>query len=160
MENFLNKQNSEELVINSTEKTLEGENFHEEEISQERVDALKNAEQEIQEIAQLTENDLVEVIDSPEKKKALSEKLTLLAKVGDVLKEQWPAIAASVVALAGIAVSLDAGNDWAAQHGTQLVDSAYMGVEKITSMIGGVVSGFGIVATGLLYSYRKFEKTN
>lgn len=155
MEKFTNQENTNEATIDQIKQTTEVENSAETEISPERIEALKGLENEIQEIAKLGENDLVETIESPEKKEALANKLSLLAKVGDVLKEQWPAIATSVIALAGIAVSLDAGNDWAAQHGSQLADSAYMGVEKITSMIGGAVSAFGIVATGLLYTARK-----
>lgn len=155
MENFSKQENTNEATIDQIKQTTEVENSAEAEISPERIEALKGLENEIQEIAKLGENDLVEAIESPEQKEVLSEKLTLLAKVGDILKEQWPAIAASAIALAGIAVSLDASNDWAAQHGSQLADSAYMGVEKITSLVASTVSAFGLVATGLLYAARK-----
>lgn len=155
MEKFTNQENANEATIDQIKQTTEVENSAEAEISPERIEALKNCEEKIQEITKLDEKDLVDEIESPEKKEALSKKLTLLAKIGDTLKEQWPAIAASAVALAGIAVSLDASNDWAAQHGSQLADSAYMGVEKITSTIASTVTAFSVIAAGALYLLRK-----
>jgi len=140
--------------IEEIKNTTEIEASPEEEISPERVEALKEYENEVKEIASLKESDLKDEIENPEERVALGEKLSLLQKISETLKDHAPELAIAAVGIGAFALAL--AQD---PHGNlDLANSAIMSTEKVTSMIASSVTAFATVFSGLLWNYKNFNK--
>jgi hypothetical protein len=132
--------------------TTEPETSPEEEISPERVEALTEYENTVKEIASLKESDLKDEIENPEERIALSEKLTLLQKISETVKDHAPELAIAAVGLGSLAIGL-------AQEGNlDLANSAVMSAEKITAMVASAVTAFSAVFSSILWSYKNYTK--
>ncbi len=154
--NFFKKQETvkpqETNPAEEIKNTTELENSQEEEISPERVEALKEYETEVKEIASLKESDLKDEIENPEERVALGEKLSLLQKISETVKDHAPELAIAAAGIGALAIALT-------QEGNlDLANSAVMSAEKVTSMIASSVTAFAAVFSGLLWNYKNFNK--
>jgi len=128
--------------------TNEVEASNEQEISPERIEALKGLDNEIQEIAGLTENDLKESISDPEEKKVLGEKVNTLAKIAETFKTHSPEIAAALVGLSALAYSLI----------NTTPDAANSAINQAPVVIADAITAVSMLLAGGLYSYKSFWK--
>jgi len=155
---FLGKKedvkNPAEEIKNPAEEiknTTEIEASQEEEISPERVEAVKEFDKEAVEINSLQQGNLKDSIENPEEREALGDKLSTLAKIAETLKDHAPEIAIAAAGLAALAFSLT--------HSTaEMADSAIMSADKIAVTISSAVGAVAAVFSTLLWSYKKFSK--
>jgi len=152
--NFLKKapevKPNEVSAIEEIKTNVELEDSKEHEISPERIEALKDLDNEIKEIASLKEEDLVESIETPEEKKDLSEKLSTLAKIAETLKTYGPEMATALVGIAALAYSIINSVD-----NPDAANSAIW-AEQAPSAIASAVTAVSIVASSILYGYKSF----
>lgn len=149
--NFFKKSENTTPSIEVATNDMELEATQEEEISPERIEALKELDNQILEIASLKESDLVEEISDPEKRESLGGKLTTLSKITDILKEYAPAIATTAVALGAVVFAIT-------NMETDTANSAVMSAEKMGQMISSSVAAVAGVISGLLYTVPGFNK--
>ena len=149
--NIFNKKEEAKNPVEEIKNTSEIEASSEEEISPERIEALKEFDKEAIEIHSLKEGDLKEKIENPEEREALGDKLNTLSKIAEVLKDHAPEIAIAATGLAAIAFSLT--------HSTaEMFESDVMSVDKIAVMISSAVGAASAVFSALLWDYKKFSK--
>lgn len=140
---ILKKHDSATPEHNTLEQSPKNEDL--EGMSPERLAAVQELEGEIKEITSLNEGDLVEEISDPEKRKELADKLDVLAKVGETLKDYWPAIVTGVASLASLAVAMKFSAD-----GGDLANSAVMSTQKIGAMVASAAAVLaGALSTGI-----------
>jgi hypothetical protein len=148
---FKNKEQKTNSPVEEIKNTTEVEASQEEEISPERIEALKEFDKEAIEIASLKESDLKENIENPEEREALGDKLSTLAKIAETLKNHAPEIAIAATGLAAIAFGFS--------HSTaDMADSAVMSTEKISVMIASSIGAVSAVFSTLLWNYKNFSK--
>lgn len=94
-----NIENPAEEVKNTNETT-----GADEEISLERINQLKELDQEVIKASSITEAEIEAAVNNPEKAESLEKKVSTLKKVVETLKDYAPAILTGAAAAAGIAV--------------------------------------------------------
>lgn len=149
---FKKKENSasESQELQKEESVIENEAAIEEkedEMSPERIEALKELDEMTAEIASLKESDLVEDITDPEKRKELKDKVSTLSKIAEKIKAMAPEVVSAAVALGGVVLMLE-GNG---------VDTEVVGHSTVNApfALHSAMIVIGSITSGLLHSARK-----
>lgn len=149
---FKKKETVNPQASSSQEKFPDNETLNT--INPEKDAAVQGLEKEIQDIASLSQSDLIENISDPEKREQLANKLELLAKVGETLKDYWPSIVTGLLALTSLVIAIRADNE-----GGDLANSAVMSAQKLGSMIGSAVATLGgLISIGLASWKNTFKE--
>lgn len=149
---FKKKENSasESQELQKEESVIENEAAMEEqedEMSPERIEALKELDEVTTEIASLKESDLVEDITDPEKRKELKDKVSTLSKIAEKIKAVAPEVVSAAVALGGLVLMLE-GNG---------VDTEVVGHSTVNLpfALHSAMIVMGSITSGLLHAARK-----
>lgn len=148
---FKHKETKTDSPVEEIKNTTEIEASPEEEVSPERIEALKDLENEIQEDLKLNEGNLVNSIEDVKNPEELTEKLTLLDNVAEIIKDHYPEIALAVVALSAAIFGFN--------HSTaEMAETAAMSMEKASVVLSSAITGFALVVSPLIWSYKNFNK--